>query len=683
MGIDTILNNNSIKQGFNNFLGVLSVLLRVCCIFNRFPLRHILLLTSRNMDAPVKRSGLARVLLNSQRKEKCPVFPLVRYNEFRQPVCQVCSVVMLEPIRSHLASLEHNEEMKKRKTNTAASTDYNNAKPLTASANSPKANTEQPQDTERQLPECSVNVPQHQSPSMLPRDFCDDSGKIRTRSVSKVTEMMDSPKDQEHGEANNDSVKTNSKISPSIHEALTSSKRGRPRKTKPTKFVINQTSNPPSTPRRSKRIKHVADKSGSNVPEASSSEELLKVKLIALLKRRNGESFLVDGKESSPVDGKENSQVDGKEASSDIDAIVIYKRKRLPRKRSSGQTSKTPKKTAHTNPPTAAISSSTTALSPHHDPPADAPVNVDAPHIENTNTAEPIFNKSLVEEVKNDNPAPANAQEQVASSKGQESPDQVDPKAGEVSTGNTPLDVEAIDKMIEDDPLSAIENILTGKVSISSKTPQSTTLSEPLEVQSSPADVLSKELKDLMQNFSLGDFITDYEQLSKILLILEELQKNENLLSLAQQTFMKTFRLFFNSAVAHHKISDTVGTKKVKLNRAKEDILHKLQETKHAQELITTSISIANIRVNEISSCIEQLEEQLSKLKEERESFQLDINEGEKQKETLRNDSILWAHKAKDLVFDLAEIEAKEKALGQQLEADKDAYDQFKASFPF
>lgn len=34
-----------------------------------------------------------------------------RYNEFRQPVCQVCSVVMLEPIRSHLASPEHNEVM--------------------------------------------------------------------------------------------------------------------------------------------------------------------------------------------------------------------------------------------------------------------------------------------------------------------------------------------------------------------------------------------------------------------------------------------------------------------------------------------------------------------------------------------------------------------------------------------
>jgi len=49
---------------------------------------------------------------------------------------------------------------------------------------------------------------------------------------------MDSPKDQEHGEANNDSVKMNSKISPSIHEALTSSKRGRPRKTKVTAIQI-------------------------------------------------------------------------------------------------------------------------------------------------------------------------------------------------------------------------------------------------------------------------------------------------------------------------------------------------------------------------------------------------------------------------------------------------------------
>ncbi|TKY56683.1 hypothetical protein E2542_SST21129 [Spatholobus suberectus] len=548
--------------------------------------------------------------------------------------------------------------MENLKANGAGSTEHNNAKPVTGT-NLTKANPEQPQDAECPLPKCSQDVSKHESPSALPRDFCDDSGKIRTRSVSKVNEVMDPPKEQENLESN-DSARMKSKVSPSTGEALGSSKRGRPRKTKPTKFVINQTSNPPSTPRRSKRIKHVADKTAKNVPEVSSSEELMKGRTA------------------------ENSQGDGKEVSSDIDALVIYKRKRLPRKRASGQTSKSPsKKTSLTEPSTAAISSSATASPPHQDPPAATPANNDVPHIENTNTTEPGLSKSLVEEIEKVNPAPANTQEQVASSKGQESPDQVDsPKADEVSTVNTPLDLEAINKMIEDDPLSAIENILTGKVSISSKTPQSTTQFEPPEVQSSPADVLSKELKDLMQTFSLGDFVTDYEQMSKVLLILEELQKNEKFLSLAQQTFIRAFRLFFNNAVTHRKECDTAKIKKVELNQAKEDILLKLQEAKHTQEQITTSISNANNRVNEISSCIEQLEEQLSKLKEERESFQLAINEGEKQRETLKNDSILWAHQAKDLVFDLAEIDARVKTFGEQLEADKDAYVQFKASFP-
>ncbi|XP_028200189.1 fibrous sheath CABYR-binding protein-like isoform X2 [Glycine soja] len=603
------------------------------------------------MDPPIKKKTLSRASLSPQRKDKCIVFPLVRYNEFREPVCQACNVVMLESIRAHLASPEHNEVMEKLKANAAGSTEDKNAKPVTGTNNSPKANPEQPQDTACQLPEFSQDVPRHESPSALPRDFCDDS-------VSKVTETMDPPKEQEHQE---------SIVSPSTDEVLTSSKRGRPRKTKPTKFVINEKSNPTSTPRRSKRIKHVADKTANNVPEVSSSEELLKVKLITLLKGRTAE----------------NSQADGKEVSSDIDALVIYKRKRLPRKRSSGQISKSPKKTAPSEPPSAAISSSTTASPPHQDPPAATSPSADAPHIENTNTAEPVLSKSLVEEVEKVNPAPANAQEQVASSKGQESPDQVDPKVDEVSTGNTPLDLEAINKMIEDDPLSAIENILTGKVSICSKTPQSITQSEQPKVQGSPADVLSKELKDLMQIFSLGDFVTDYEQMSKVLLILEELQKNEKFLSLEQQAFIKAFRLFFNNAVTHRKQCDTAGIKKVELNRAKEDILLKLQEVKHTQEQITSTISNANNRVNEISSYIEQLEERLSKLKEERETFQLAIKEGEKQRETLKNDSILWAHQTKDLVFDLAEIEAKEKILGQQLETDNDAYDQFKASFPF
>ncbi|KAL5129214.1 hypothetical protein HKD37_14G041288 [Glycine soja] len=607
------------------------------------------------MDPPIKKKTLSRASLSPQRKDKCIVFPLVRYNEFREPVCQACNVVMLESIRAHLASPEHNEVMEKLKANAAGSTEDKNAKPVTGTNNSPKANPEQPQDTACQLPEFSQDVPRHESPSALPRDFCDDSGKIRTRSVifflvSKVTETMDPPKEQEHQE---------SIVSPSTDEVLTSSKRGRPRKTKPTKFVINEKSNPTSTPRRSKRIKHVADKTANNVPEVSSSEELLKGRTA------------------------ENSQADGKEVSSDIDALVIYKRKRLPRKRSSGQISKSPKKTAPSEPPSAAISSSTTASPPHQDPPAATSPSADAPHIENTNTAEPVLSKSLVEEVEKVNPAPANAQEQVASSKGQESPDQVDPKVDEVSTGNTPLDLEAINKMIEDDPLSAIENILTGKVSICSKTPQSITQSEQPKVQGSPADVLSKELKDLMQIFSLGDFVTDYEQMSKVLLILEELQKNEKFLSLEQQAFIKAFRLFFNNAVTHRKQCDMAGIKKVELNRAKEDILLKLQEVKHTQEQITSTISNANNRVNEISSYIEQLEERLSKLKEERETFQLAIKEGEKQRETLKNDSILWAHQTKDLVFDLAEIEAKEKILGQQLETDNDAYDQFKASFPF
>ncbi|KAK7385670.1 hypothetical protein VNO78_31452 [Psophocarpus tetragonolobus] len=620
------------------------------------------------MDSSVKKKPLSRASLSPQRKEKCIVFPLVRYNEFRQPVCQVCNVVMLESIGAHLASPEHEELMGKLKANGTGSTEHNNTKPFTGT-NSPKSNPEQPQATECQPPACSPDVPKHQSTPTLPRDFCDDSGKIRTRSVSKVTDMMDPPKAQEQKESNNDSTGMKSKVSLSTDEALMSSKRGRPRKTKPTKFVINQRSNPPSTPRRSKRIKHVADKTANNVPEVSSSDELMKVKLITLLKGRTHTA--------------ENSQVDGKEISSDMDTLVIYKRKRLPRKRSSGQTSKSPKKTARTGPPTAAISSSTAASSPHQDPPAATTANGDAPLIENTNTDEPVLTRSHVEEAEKVNTALANAQEQVASSKGQESPDQVDPKAEEISTGNTPLDLEAINKMIEDDPLGAIENILTGKVSISSMTPQSTTQSEPQKIQSSQSDVLSKELKDLMQTFSLGDFVTDYEQMSKVLLILEELQKNEELLSLAQQTFIKAFRLFFNSAVTHRKECDTVGIKKVELNRAKEDILHKLREVKNTQEQITTSISNANNRVNEISSCIEQLEEQLSKLKEERETCQLAIQEGEKQRETLKNDSILWAHQAKDLVFDLVQIEAKEKTLGQQLDADKDAYDQFKASFPF
>ncbi|KAL2317284.1 hypothetical protein Fmac_031160 [Flemingia macrophylla] len=512
------------------------------------------------MDTQVKKNALppSRASMSPQRKDKFIVFPMVRYNELRQPVCQVCNVVMMESIRVHLTSAEHIQIMENLKANTARSTELNNAKPV-GGTNLPKPNLEQPQVTEGQLLEFSQDVPKNQSPEMLSRDFCDDSGKIRTKSVSKVTEVMDLPKGQEHWESN-DFAKMKPNDLPSIGEVVGSSKRGRPRKTKPIKFVINKKSNSSSTPRRSKRIKHVADKTATNMPEISSSEDLMK------------------------GHAAENSQVDDKVVSSDTD-VVIYKRKRVPRKRASASLRR-------------------------QDSPAAAPANVDIPLVEYTNTVEPLLSNSLVKEAEKVNPAPANTQEQVASSNCQESSDQADPKADEVSTVNAPLDLEAINKMIEDDPLNAIENILTGKVSISSKTPQSTTRSESPKAQSTSADVLAKELKYLIQTFSLGDFVTDYEQMSKVLLILEELQKNEKSLSLVQQKFIKAFRLFIKNAVIHRRECNIAGMKKVELNRTKEDILLKLQETKHTREQITLSIFNVNNRISEISSSIEQLEEQ-------------------------------------------------------------------------
>lgn len=66
------------------------------------------------------------------------------------------------------------QEMEKVKANAAGSTEDKNAKPVTGT-NSPKANSEQPRDAECQLPN-------HQLPPVLARDFYDDSGKIRTRS---------------------------------------------------------------------------------------------------------------------------------------------------------------------------------------------------------------------------------------------------------------------------------------------------------------------------------------------------------------------------------------------------------------------------------------------------------------------------------------------------------------------
>ncbi|CAJ1953085.1 unnamed protein product [Sphenostylis stenocarpa] len=135
------------------------------------------------MDAQAKKKALFRAKLNAQKKEKRIESPLVRYNEFDQPVCRVCDVVLKSESLwdAHQVSRKHHEAISNLKANAAGLTQQNNAKPV-SDTSIPKAKLEHPLGSQSKLPEGSQEVSKPQSSSVLPPGFFDDSDSGKTRS---------------------------------------------------------------------------------------------------------------------------------------------------------------------------------------------------------------------------------------------------------------------------------------------------------------------------------------------------------------------------------------------------------------------------------------------------------------------------------------------------------------------
>ncbi|GLT94713.1 hypothetical protein SLE2022_124420 [Rubroshorea leprosula] len=76
------------------------------------------------MDAQARNKALFRAKLNAQKKERRIDSPLVRYNEFDQPVCRICDVVLKSESNwdAHQASRKHREAIDKLKATAAGRT---------------------------------------------------------------------------------------------------------------------------------------------------------------------------------------------------------------------------------------------------------------------------------------------------------------------------------------------------------------------------------------------------------------------------------------------------------------------------------------------------------------------------------------------------------------------------------
>lgn len=127
------------------------------------------------MDAQARKKALYRAKLNANKLEKRIESPLVRYNEFDQPVCRVCDVVLksesLWP--AHQASRKHHEAINNVKANAVGLTRVNNAKDETP-IELPKQKNEHSTELRDSKPEASTELPKRPS-SILPPDFFDNN----------------------------------------------------------------------------------------------------------------------------------------------------------------------------------------------------------------------------------------------------------------------------------------------------------------------------------------------------------------------------------------------------------------------------------------------------------------------------------------------------------------------------
>lgn len=137
------------------------------------------------MDSQARKKALYRAKLNANKVEKRIESPLVRYNEFDQPVCRVCDVVMksdsLWP--AHQASRKHHETISNIKANAAGVTRNNNVKAESA-AELPKSKPEHSTYLRASKDKASVELPKAHSPSVLPPDFFDSKEAKRQKTAT-------------------------------------------------------------------------------------------------------------------------------------------------------------------------------------------------------------------------------------------------------------------------------------------------------------------------------------------------------------------------------------------------------------------------------------------------------------------------------------------------------------------
>lgn len=242
--------------------------------------------------------------------------------------------------------------------------------------------------------------------------------------------------------------------------------------------------------------------------------------------------------------------------------------------------------------------------------------------------------------------------------------------------------VEKIDQMIKEDPLIALEKLLTGKVSITEKIGQNPLSQSESEVQSSSVGILLDDLKTLMESSDLDHLVSHQESKSKMISLFQQLNQHQGVLSVEVKDFVKNAHDLFSDFFGKHTTSQHVSKRHNQLLESKTDLMNKLWSAKSTQTHIDNATSTAKTQIHEISLRIDGLRKQLVDLENQRDEFRSAVDKCGLQKKKLMDECTQWAQQSKELLSELASSEVDAQKVELERSLAKEAFANLKSSFP-
>ncbi|RHN66891.1 hypothetical protein MtrunA17_Chr3g0096691 [Medicago truncatula] len=192
--------------------------------------------------------------------------------------------------------------------------------------------------------------------------------------------------------------------------------------------------------------------------------------------------------------------------------------------------------------------------------------------------------------------------------------------------------MEDINKLIEEDPLLALEKLLTG-------------------VQSYSIETLLQELKTLIESLlDLEHLVSNQESKEKLISLLHGLNQHQGLLPSDVKEYVQKVQNFFNDNIINHAISQEVLKKHNQLLNSKTDLMNKLLSAKSTQTHVDNETSTVNAQIHEISLEIDELRKWLADLEHQRNDLISVMNQCDDQKKKLKAECSKWAQQSKELL---------------------------------